>query len=216
MPEYRPTIAPYYVPIGTLPAKVDLLAPFVIQVNSRHNGEWKKMLPLLFEALHGDRQLRVYLPRATGGPELFPTLREAIIAVVQGSNDLNELDAARFFRGALKLRTTMTARAGHGGRAVLILIADQNMRRVFPEFATQDIKNPRMNLDRALDAMPRVRVARRRFSRDDEVAHCVPADGTKVSMVTRVFRACSSPYTTLERAARVASGASWIGFTSLS
>jgi hypothetical protein len=159
---------PFYAsPIdGSMPAELDLIALWVIQLNARDRSEQTVVLPLVVDVPSGHHHLRVFIPRDTGSAELFPTLREAICGAVKFNSDFRTAaESANFFRDALSKRD--------GKRPTLLMLPDQNLRRVYPELNSY-VKTSHVSLYSALENMPQTRVARLRFSRQDEAPFCAP------------------------------------------
>lgn len=161
---------PYYVPPkqSTLPEKLDLIALWLIQLNARRKGEQKLLLPVVVHAPSDDSQLHVLIPKDTGSAQLYPTLREGIIAAAQWSYDYGMEETTSFFRDALQ-------KCLRGSNAALLLVADKNLRRVYPELASQTGNAP-LSLNATLEDFPQARVARLRFSREDEAPFCIPEE----------------------------------------
>ncbi len=160
---------PFYVkPEGTtLPDELDILAFWIIQLNSRNKAEQTVTLPLLVDAPFGVQHLRVWMPSRSGSATLHGTLREAIMAAAAYDLDYEDEDEIiRFFRDAMSRRQAQ-------GSALLLLV-DQNLRRIFPELREQN-PAPHINLYNILPEGGPVRVARLRFSAQNEAAFCCPA-----------------------------------------
>src|SRR5690606_24864248 len=124
--------------------------------------------PVVVHAPSDDSQLHVLIPKDTGSAQLYPTLREGIIAAAQWSYDYGMEETPSFFRDALQ-------KCLRGSNAALLLVADKNLRRVYPELASQT-GNPPLSLNATLEDFPQARVARLRFSREDEAPFCIPEE----------------------------------------
>ncbi len=158
---------PFYTRIGSLPEHVDIVAFWLIQLNARHRAEQTVILPLVVDAPFGTRHLRMFVPRDTGSAELYPTLREGMLAAAAFEADFSEKEVTGFFRDALDLR--------HSQAPTLLLLCDQNLRRVFPELNEQNSTNPNVSLNNILTKDSRnIRVGRLRFSSDGEAPFSVP------------------------------------------
>lgn len=158
---------PFYTRIGGLPDHIDIVAFWLIQLYARRNTEQKVILPLVVDAPQGTQHLRMFVPRNTGSADLYPTLREGIVAATKFEGDFAESEVTAFFRDAMALRGVH--------QPTLLLICDQNLRRVFPELNAQNGAASHIHLNNILaeEASP-VRVGRLRSSNDDEAPFCVP------------------------------------------
>lgn len=160
---------PFYTKFkhDSLPANVDLVAFHLIRLNARNRHEQKVILPLVLDASFGKQHVRVFMPRSTGSPEIYSTMREGIIAAADYNAEFkNEYDIISFFHDAMRKRRSQNP--------TLLLLADQNLRKVFPELNTQNNLLP-LSLANMLDELPQVRVARLRFSGDNEAPICLPS-----------------------------------------
>lgn len=159
---------PFYVrPKNTsLPAEVDLTVFWLIQLNARKKREQTVMLPIVIDVPFGDPHLRLFLPRGVGGTaELFPTLHEGIMAAAQFDNDFAKpAGTISFFRDAMRRRSS--------SRSTLLMLPEQYLRRVFTELNDQ---RGQITLNNILRDQENVRVARRRFSNDNEAPFCIPS-----------------------------------------
>jgi len=159
---------PFYIrPVATsMPDELDLVALWIIQLNARGGNEQSVMLPLVIDVPSGYHHLRVFIPRETGTADLYPTLREAIQAAIAFNSDFRiSGETTNFFTD------TLSKRENH--RPALLLLPDQNLRRVYPELNMYSTM-PHVSLYGALNSMPYMRVARLRFSRQDEAPFCAP------------------------------------------
>jgi hypothetical protein len=148
---------PYYVRPKklNLPEAVDLTVFWLFQRNAKRGGDKKMLLPMVVYAPAGEQGLRVLLPRDNGKAEFYSSINEGLIA------------ASQIYRDAMaKCKRE---------NPMLLLVAEQNMRRVFSELKRQGEPNVRF-ID-ILENAPNVRVARLRFSNDDEAPFCVPGKG---------------------------------------
>ncbi|MCC7452334.1 MAG: DUF3962 domain-containing protein [Anaerolineae bacterium] len=162
-------LGPYYTkPVkSTLHETVDLIGFWLIQLNVRRKKERMRLFPLVIFADHEDHRLQVLIPNDTGMATRYSTLYEGIIAAASWSFDYTApQQAVGFFRDALR-------KCVRPGVPSLLLLVDQKMRRVHPELASQ-INNSPVSLDHMLEDFPQVRVARLRFSREDEAPFCIP------------------------------------------
>ncbi len=163
---------PLYIkpPQSSLPEQVDLIAFEIIQLNARTTDEKKVFMPVVMESPSDSNDFHVYLPRkTTGSPELYCSLYEANCALVTEKLNMdyeNAADLIPFFRQVLEQRK--------GKRPALLLLRDQNLRRVFPELDAQDTELAEGVLASLLPQYPQIRVARLRYSFHDEAPLCVP------------------------------------------
>ena len=120
----------------------------------------------MVEAPFGHPHIRITLPSVTGRARVYSSLREGLIAAAQLEQDYAGISEEAFFREALAQRSTM--------RSALLLLAEQNLRRVFAELGNQ-CGAARVSLNGLLDHQPQIRVARLRKSSDFEAPFCVSA-----------------------------------------
>ncbi len=160
---------PFYTPSAklALPEHVDLLAFYVIQLNARNRGEETIQLPLMIEAPFGHPHVCITLPTITGRPQVYTSLREGMIAAAQLEQNYAGISPEAFFRDALAKRVSR--------RPTLLLLAEQNLRRVFPELDNQQSMG-QLSLNDLLDRAPLIRVARLRQSSYFEAPFCVSAE----------------------------------------
>ncbi len=163
---YRPQPFVTRPPQSILPAELDLLAFWLIQLNARNpRNEETVILPLVVDAPQGAAHLRMWLPGATGAA-LYPSLYDGILAAANYANDYAQPgEVLRFFRDAVEQRSP--------DRPTLLILVESNLRRVFPDLMNQQ-GTGLLSLDRLLSR--NVRVARLRFSRDGEAAFCCPVE----------------------------------------
>lgn len=149
-----------------LPTEMDVLGFYVIQLNKGKQNKETIRLPLVVEAQAGDSHLCIKLPRLTGHPHSYPSLRDAAVALASLEEHYAEISLEAFFREALAERDPQ--------RPALLMLPEQNLRRVFDELDDQ-YGGPRLSLNSILDGLPQVRVARLRKSSDLEAPFCVSA-----------------------------------------
>ncbi|GEM_PF-1283962 len=150
-----------------MPDQVDLIGLRLIQLNARHKDEEKLLLPLVVDVPSGDSHLRVIVPGKTGSAQVYPTLREGIIAAANYDRDYTKPEETiAFFRDALRLCNRLNP--------ALLLIHDENLRRTFPELEEQN--RSFCHLNTILSDKPNMRVARLRLSSDGEVPNSLPQD----------------------------------------
>lgn len=160
---------PFYMPSSklALPEQVDLLAFYVIQLNARNRSEETIQLPLMIEAPFGHPHMCITLPTITGRPQVYTSLREGMIAAAQLEQNYAGISPEAFFRDALAKRVSR--------RPTLLLLAEQNLRRVFAELDNQRGVG-QISLNGVLDHAPLIRVARLRQSAHFEAPFCVSAE----------------------------------------
>jgi hypothetical protein len=152
-----------------LPAELDLMAFWVVQLNARRLGEATITLPVVIHAPSGHSHFSILLPRPDSSAGVYSTLYEGIRALVALEHEERHFDdeaIRRFFKSALREQIT--------SRATLLMLVEQNLRRVLPELRTQS-SQPYFSFDGLLDDLPQVRVARLRYSSDGEAPLCLPA-----------------------------------------
>ena len=71
-----------------------------------------------------------------------------------------------FFKSVIRQHST--------DRPILLLLTDQNLRRVFDELDAPTVQDQPLSLKAMLEDRPQIRVARLRYSHHDEAPLCVP------------------------------------------
>jgi hypothetical protein len=127
---YRPNSLSRLIANISLPANLELIAPWIIQLNARDSTEETLTLLVLFHISIAENQFDVLLPGKTGTPQRFPGLYNAIcqIGMQQDAYHIRQLGRVlQFFRDALM-------DCAHDQNALLILW-EENIRRVLPAFS---------------------------------------------------------------------------------
>jgi hypothetical protein len=159
---------PLYSPPKTrcLPETLDVLAFWLIQLNRSSNRKHMLTLPIVVEARFGEPYWRVSLPGSSTTARTYFSVREAIIAAQHINADFSNPERClNFYRSVLD----QTPR----DRTALLLLPEQNLRRVFTEL--RDQSSEQVSFEGLLDEYPNLRVARLRSSADDEVPVCIPS-----------------------------------------
>lgn len=160
---------PYYTyhSARPLPEKLDLMAFWVFQLNKKSGQNRTVYLPVVADVPYGHPHLNVIVPSASGRSARYDTLANGICAMANWSGDFeNPDDIIRFFHATVEERNSTNP--------TLLMLVDANLRRIFPEL--NDTSNTDLSLYGMLDERPHIRVARLRFSDDDEAPFCVPPE----------------------------------------
>ncbi len=151
-----------------LPERLDLLTFWLFQLNKRSSNEKTVYLPVVAEVPFGHPHLCLTIPSASGRSECYPSLYEGIKALSRWSRDFNDdSEIISFFRAAIEERQSKNP--------ALLLLSDSNLQRLFTDELT-NFSNDTLSLFGILDTSPQIRVARLRFSENEDAPFCVPPE----------------------------------------
>ncbi len=151
-----------------LPSVIDLIAFYRIQLNATSKGEKTVQIPVISLVRSGEYSTNICVPTDKGSSRWYNNTTDGLLAAATLENGFDEQNCIAFYKEAIM--------ALNISRDALLILSDQNMRKLFPELEDSQNHDTRITLTGILSAQPKVRLARLRMSSQNEAAHMVPND----------------------------------------